>query len=90
MDFVTVYGEVDDLTTREPCLALNVKGMTTVEVIAYMATKGISVHNRISDAYSKHTLKGLGIEECVRVSMGHYNSPEEVEAFLHTLEQPKI
>ncbi len=89
MDFVTVYGEVEDLTTREPCLAVNVQGMTTAEVIAYMAANGISVHNRVSDAYSKHTLKGLGIEECVRVSMGHYNSPEEAEAFLHALEQTR-
>ena len=87
IESVTVYGEVEDLTTRDPCLAINVQGMTTNEFLAYMATKGISVHNRISDAYSKHTLKGLGIEECIRVSMGHYNSPEEVETFLHTVEQ---
>ena len=89
MDYVAVYGEVDDLTHREPCLAINVEGMTTREFVAYMAANGISVYHRVSDAYSRHTLKGLGIEQCGRISMGHYNSPQEVEVFLRALEQTR-
>ena len=89
MEFVAVYGEVNDLTNREPCLAINVEGMTSGEFVTYMVTKGISVHDRVSDAYSKHTLQELGIKQCGRVSMGHYNSPEEVDAFLRALEQTK-
>ena len=48
---------------------------------------GIIVHNRTSDAYSRHTLKALGIEECVRVSFCHYNTSDEVDVFPATLQR---
>jgi selenocysteine lyase/cysteine desulfurase len=85
MDGVTVYTAVDDLALREPIIMFNVKGMKSGEVVSYLGQKGIRVHNRISDAYSRHTLKALGVEECVRVSLAHYNTPEEVDTFLRTL-----
>ena len=65
----------------------NVEGVTSAEVVSALGERGIRVHNRISDAYSRHTLQALGVEECVRVSMAHYNSPEEVDSFLNALEQ---
>ena len=87
MGQVTVYGDVDDLAAREPCVILSVKGMSSAETVSALAEQGIRVHNRVSDAYSRHTLEALGIEECVRVSLAHYNSPEEVDAFLRALEK---
>ena len=84
---VTVYGEVDDLAVKDPALAIGIEGMPSGEAVSYFAQKGIIVHNRISDAYSKHTLAALGIEDCVRVSLCHYNTAEEVDAFLAALEQ---
>lgn len=59
--------------------------MTSAEVVSALNSHGIIVHNRISDAYSQHTLKALGIEEGIRVSAGHYTSPQEVDAFLEAL-----
>lgn len=87
MPHVTVYGEFEDLTTQDPCVVLNVKGLASAEVVAFLGEKGIRVHNRISDAYSRHTLKGLGVEECVRVSAAHYNSPDEVDCFLQAINE---
>lgn len=79
---VAVHGEVEDLSIKEPCLGFSVIDMTSGEVVGRLAQDGIRVHNRVSDAYSRHTLEALGIEECVRVSLCHYNTPEEVDAFL--------
>ena len=84
MPHVTVYDEFDDLMIQDPCLILNVKGMKSAEVVAYLGQEGIRVHNRISDAYSRHTLHALGLEDCVRVSAAHYNSPDEVDSFLES------
>ena len=65
----------------------NVEGVTSAEVVSALGERGIRVHNRISDAYSRHTLSAMGIEECVRVSLCHYNSLEEVNTFLKLLER---
>ena len=87
MPHVMVYGEISALELREPCITFNVKGMASAAVVSYLDKNGIWAHNRVSDAYSRHTLQALGIEECVRVSLAHYNSPAEVEAFLGALER---
>ena len=89
MGHVKVYGEVDDLAVREPCVIFSVEGAASVEVVSYLREKNIRVHERISDAYSKHTLQALGVEECVRVSMCHYNSAAEVDSFLRAVEAAK-
>ncbi|MFH1007653.1 MAG: aminotransferase class V-fold PLP-dependent enzyme [Candidatus Latescibacterota bacterium] len=85
LDGITVYAEVADLTIKEPQLIFNVAGMASGDVVSHLGARGIRVHNRVSDAYSRHTLSALGLEECVRVSMAHYNTPEEVDAFLSIL-----
>jgi selenocysteine lyase/cysteine desulfurase len=82
MGHVTVHGEVEDLSIKEPCLGFSVAEMASGEVVERLARDGIRVHNRVSDAYSRHTLEALGIEECVRVSLCHYNTVEEAKAFL--------
>ena len=85
MEHVGVHGEVEDLSVKEPCVGLSVAGMTSGQVVERLAGEGIRVHNRISDAYSRHTLEALGIAECVRVSLCHYNSPGEVATFLSAI-----
>ncbi len=82
---VSVYGEVADMTVKEAVVIFNLRGKTSSGVVSYLGGNGITVHNRVSDAYSKHTLKAVGIEECVRVSWGHYNTKEEIDKFLITL-----
>ena len=84
---VSIYGETGNLSLREPVLALNVHGRKSSEVVTELARRGIRVTNRLSDYYSKHTLDALGIEECVRVSLAHYNSAEEVDRFLEAMRE---
>lgn len=85
IDGVTVYGEVEDLTIKDPAFLINVRGMSSAELVSALDSHSIIVTNRVSDAYSRHTLHALGIEEGVRVSACHYNSPQEIDAFLKAL-----
>ena len=85
MDRVTVQGEVEDLTIKDPACLISVDNMTSAEVVSALNSRGIVVHNRTSDAYSRHTLSALGIEEGVRISACHYNSPQEIDALLKAL-----
>ena len=82
---VTVYGQTGRLAEREAIFAFNVAGHPTGPVVDYFLKHGVSLHNRVTDAYSGHTLAGLGIAECVRVSACHYNSLAEVVRFLKLL-----
>jgi cysteine desulfurase/selenocysteine lyase len=68
-----------------PLSALTVRHMPARQVVNWLEEEGFRVHERVCDGYSKHTLEGMGIEECVRVSLAHYNSPQEVTAFLQTM-----
>ncbi len=85
MKDVTVYGQTGRLDQRESIFAFNLRGRPTGAIVEHFRQHGIILYNRVSDAYSKHTLAGLGIEECVRVSACHYNTPAEVHRFLEVL-----
>lgn len=84
---VTMYGETDDMSIKDPAGVFSVAGVSAKEMVSRLGAAGIIVHTRLSDAYSKHTLQALGISECVRVSMAHYNTPAEVEAFLRCVSE---
>lgn len=79
-----VYPEAPE-SERGPIAALGVTGKTASQVVNWLEREGFRVHERVSDAYSKHTLAAMGIQECVRVSLAHYNSPQEVMTFLQTI-----
>ena len=85
MDEIIVYGEKQNLDVREAIVAFNINGKKTDEVVDYFGENGVRLHNRISDAYSKHTLEAIGIKECIRVSLCHYNTVDEVKIFLKLL-----
>lgn len=72
---------------REGIVSFNLEGMDAPELVRRFAECGIRVHARISDAYSGHILGALGIPDCLRVSLCHYNSPEEVRRFLAALRE---
>ncbi|MDY7011282.1 MAG: aminotransferase class V-fold PLP-dependent enzyme [Planctomycetota bacterium] len=84
---VTVYGDKQNLATQETIIAFNVEGMSTADLVDYFEDNSVRLHNRISDCYSGHTLSAFGIEECVRVSLCHYNTLNEVSVFLKLLER---
>ena len=87
LDAVRVYGNKEDAANQEAIVAFNVAGMDSTAAVEHFGRSGIRVHNRISDCYSKHTLSAMGIEECVRASLCHYNTPDEVAEFLRALEK---
>ena len=78
---ISIIGGVDN-DAREGLVALNVDGVEAVDVVAQLADHGVRVHVRKADHYSGNILKPLGLESCVRVSLCHYNTADEVKTFL--------
>jgi len=81
---ITLVGPAQ-LEGREGIVSFNLAGVSASDLVQKFAARGIRVHARISDAYSGHILEALDIDDCLRVSMCHYNSPREVRDFLSAL-----
>ena len=74
-----------NLDNRQGIVSFGVKGFTAPELVRLFAAKGIRVHARVDDEYSGHILADLGLKDALRVSLCHYNSPEEIRACLRAL-----
>ena len=85
VDGVAVIGR-PSLEGREGIVSFNLKGISAPDLVQRFAARGIRVHARMSDAYSGHILAALGLPDCLRVSMCHYNTLDEVRRFLSELE----
>ncbi len=85
MPGVNIIGGVDN-PLREGLVALTVDGIESADVVSQLRERGIRVHVRKNDHYSSNFLAPLGLESCVRVSLCHYNSGEEVAAFLAAMQ----
>ena len=75
-----------DNPAREGLVSIIVEGKPCAEVVAALNAKGIRTHVRKADYFSGNILEPLGRPTCIRVSMCHYNSDEEVLTFLRELE----
>ena len=75
---VTNAAQADNLTT----LVAAVKAAGLVDALN---ADGVRTHARKRDYYSATVLEPLGIENCVRASVSHYNSRSEVEQLLATV-----
>jgi selenocysteine lyase/cysteine desulfurase len=84
MPEVTIIGGVDN-PLREGLVALTVAGWSAEELVAALRERGIRVHARKNDHFSGNILQPLKLEGCVRVSLCHYNSEQEMAAFLRAL-----
>jgi len=82
---VRLFGVKHHREGREAVFAFSVPGVPTGRLIREFVQRKVIVHDRVSDAYSGHTLEALGVAEVVRVSLAHYNTPAEVDTFLRTL-----
>lgn len=67
---------------REGLVSLYVKDLPSVDLVSELNQRGIRTHLRKADHYSGNILEPLGLDSCVRVSMCHYNSLDEVREFL--------
>ena len=75
-----------DNPAREGLVSIVVEGKPCAEVVAALNAKGVRTHVRKADYFSGNILEPLGRPTCIRVSMCHYNTADEVLAFLRELE----
>ncbi len=81
MPEIQIIGGVDN-PHREGLVSMVVKGHASADIVSKLSDHGIRVHIRRADHYSGNILNPLGLDSCIRVSMCHYNTKEEVQAFL--------
>lgn len=84
MPSVQIIGGNDN-PAREGLVSLFVDGVASVDVVKQLNDQGIRTHLRKADHYSDNILNPLGLDSCVRVSMCHYNSTQEVAKFLNVM-----
>ncbi|MEO9650224.1 MAG: aminotransferase class V-fold PLP-dependent enzyme [Roseobacter sp.] len=78
---VTIIGGTQNIN-REGLVCFALDHVPAVEIVEQLNAQGIRTHIRKADHYSGNILTPLGLTSAVRVSMCHYNSLEEVSAFL--------
>ena len=71
---------------REGLVSLAVNGIPSAEVVQKLNDNGVRTHVRKNDYFSGNILNPLNMDTCVRVSMCHYNSKDEVLRFLRAME----
>ncbi len=86
MERVMILGGPDN-AAREGLVSLTVAGVASVDVVEALNKQGIRTHLRKADHYSGNILDPLGLDGCVRVSMCHYNSVQEVAQFLAVMKE---
>jgi len=86
MEGVGIIGGIDN-PRREGLVALTVRHVPSDQVVARLSDQGIRVHIRKDDHYSGNILKPLDLPSCVRVSLCHYNTHQEVAQFLTAMQE---
>ncbi|WP_085792032.1 aminotransferase class V-fold PLP-dependent enzyme [Roseivivax jejudonensis] len=81
MPGVHVVGGADN-PAREGLVSFWADGRPAADIVDALNAAGIRTHLRKADHYSGNILEPLGQAGCVRVSLAHYNTLEEVRAFL--------
>ncbi len=85
MSEVFVIGGHDN-PSREGLVSIIVEGKPCAEVVAELNARGVRTHVRKADYFSGNILEPLGRPTCIRVSLAHYNTADEVVTFLRELD----
>ena len=72
---------------RRGLVSVAFEGVETGEIVAALNARGIRTHIRKADHYSGNVLVPLSLESCVRISLCHYNTSDEVLAMLAALDE---
>ena len=72
---------------RKGLVSFRIVGVSSHSIVDFLNIKGIRTHVRKADHYSGNILDPLGWEDCVRVSVCHYNSSEEIKSLLLALNE---
>lgn len=83
---IRVLGGIDN-PQREGLVAITVENLSAEEVVSALREEGIRTHARKNDHYSGNILQPLGLDGCIRVSMCHYNTEQEVAKFLRVIKK---
>ncbi|MGB7286320.1 MAG: aminotransferase class V-fold PLP-dependent enzyme [Salaquimonas sp.] len=86
MDHVTILGGADN-TEREGLVSIVVADIASPEVVTRLNELGIRTHTRKADHYSGNILAPLGLPDCIRISLCHYNTEHEVAQLLAALSE---
>ncbi len=81
MDHVKVLAGADN-PAREGLVSITVRDTPSADVVAQLNAQGIRTHLRKDDHYSGNVLTPLGLQDCIRISMCHYNTEAEVARLL--------
>jgi len=81
---VHIIGGTDN-PAREGLVSCWLDGMQSTDLVSALRDRGIRVHARKDDHYSGGVLTPLGRDNCIRVSLCHYNSEDEVTRFLDAM-----
>lgn len=86
MDHVRILaGEANP--AREGLVSIVVEGMASPDVVEHLNQQGIRTHTRKADHYSGNVLTPLGLPDCVRISLCHYNTEGEVAKLLAVVKE---
>lgn len=83
---VIVLGGADN-PAREGTVSFVVGGVSSTDVVTGLNERGIRCHVRRADHYSGNILEPLGLPDCVRMSMCHYNTGQEVARALTVMRE---
>ena len=86
LENVQIIGGFDN-PAREGLVSITVKGIPSVDVVKRLNEEGVRTHLRKADHYSGNILDPLGLDSCIRVSMCHYNTVEEITRFLAVMNE---
>jgi len=86
MDHITILAGADN-PAREGLVSIVVAGQASEDVVEALNQQGIRTHTRKADHYSGNVLTPLGLTDCIRVSLCHYNTEGEVAQLLAALRE---
>jgi len=84
MDHVTILAGADN-PAREGLVSIVVRDIPSADVVARLNAQGIRTHTRKADHYSGNVLTPLGLSDCIRISLCHYNTEHEIGQLLAAL-----
>lgn len=80
-----LYGFPEADERREAVFAVAMDRTPASELVSALSQRTIFVHDRKHDVYSGHVLKAIGAPDCVRISLAHYSTTNEIDALTAAL-----
>lgn len=86
MEKVTILSGADN-PSREGTVSFAVEGVESIKIVQKLKENGIRTHLRKADYYSGNILNPLNLSDCVRITVCHYNTIQEVALALAVLKE---